>query len=222
MNAVLIPAGLPAYLAYASCHSVSNHPPMAARLFFRSRFLSALARCPGRLPRLDGEPPARRRGLRNGLRTALAGSSHRLAESSLRCSCMHELCYGLAVHLRQLPTPCRHGAVAFGHRPVILGLTGIFTPLCKRLHRRTNAGFSRQKSYSSPGENLSSSTLLSSHAFFLRPLEFGPCSRLVGVRPSFLPRLDRLHRLQPCNHWVFLLFRPVTFLFYVQKAVTTQ
>ena len=38
------------------------------------------------------------------------------------------LCYGLAVHLRQLPTPCRHGAVAFSHRPVNQRPDGDFHP----------------------------------------------------------------------------------------------
>src|SRR6266576_6788072 len=140
MNTGLTPTGLPAYLAYASCHSVSNHPPMVTWLFVRSLFLSAHVHCLAYLSRLAGNPPPRRLGLQNGLRTALAGSSHRLAESSLRCSFIHELCYGLAVHLRQLSTPCRHDAVAFGHRPVILDLTGTFTPLCKRPRRRTSAG----------------------------------------------------------------------------------
>src|SRR6266550_9176885 len=79
--------------------------------------------------RLAGNPPPRRLGLQNGLRTALAGSSHRLAESSLRCSFIHELCYGLAVHLRQLSTLCRHDAVAFGHRPVIRRPDGDFHPV---------------------------------------------------------------------------------------------
>src|SRR6266542_2094695 len=87
MNTGLTPAGLPAYFAYASCHSVSNHPPVMARLFFGSLVLSAHAHGsvgllhPGRSTSQSGK-----RGLRGGLRTALAGSSHRLAESSSRWS----------------------------------------------------------------------------------------------------------------------------------------
>ena len=128
MNTVLLPAGLPALLADASCHSGSNHPPTAKRPFFGSRFASARLCCPGRLPRQGGEPPRRRHGLRNGLRTALAGSSLRLAESSSRGSCSQAHGYGLAVPLRQPPTPGRHDAVAFGHRPVMPRPDGDFHP----------------------------------------------------------------------------------------------
>jgi hypothetical protein len=47
------------------------------------------------------------------LRTALAGSPDGMAESGLRCviSSMSHY-YGRVVHLRQLPTPCCHDAVA--------------------------------------------------------------------------------------------------------------
>src|SRR6266568_3601254 len=41
---------------------------------------------------------------------------------------MHQLCYGLAVHLRQLPTLCCHNAVAFGHRLVNRQPDGDFHP----------------------------------------------------------------------------------------------
>jgi len=83
MNTVLVPAGLPAYLAYASCHSVSNHPPVMPRLFARSLFSSARGHGPAGLLRLATVPfPSEKLGLRDGLRTGLAGSSHRLAESS--------------------------------------------------------------------------------------------------------------------------------------------
>src|SRR5438477_10164469 len=52
-----------------------------------------------------------------GLRTALAGSPVGVAESGLRCV-MFDMSryYGRVVHLRQLPTSCRHDAVAFGYR----------------------------------------------------------------------------------------------------------
>src|SRR5205823_1123740 len=54
-----------------------------------------------------------------GLRTALAGSPVGVAESGLRCV-MFDMSryYGRVVHLRQLPTSCRHDAVAFGYRRV--------------------------------------------------------------------------------------------------------
>ena len=122
MNAGLPPTGLPAYLAYASCHSVSNHPPVRARPCFRSLFPSARVHCPAGLLRQQrrGSSQYGKHGRRDGLRSALAGSSHRLAQSSSRCSSTMILGYGLAVHLWQLATPCRHDAVAFGHRPVIL------------------------------------------------------------------------------------------------------
>ena len=130
MNAVLSPTGLPAYLAYASCHSVSNHPPVRWRLFVGSLFLSARAPGPtGLLRQRRSSSRSGRLGLWGALRSALAGSSHRLAESSSRCFVnTRNLCYGLAVHLRQLPTPCRHDAVAFGHRPVNPRPDGDFHP----------------------------------------------------------------------------------------------
>ena len=83
----------------------------------RSRFLSAGGRKP--------ENPARRQrdtlphGSWPGLRTALAGSPVGAAESGSRCvMSVMSRCYGRVVHLRQLPTPCCHDAVAFGYRPV--------------------------------------------------------------------------------------------------------
>src|SRR5437867_3883167 len=85
----------------------------------RSRFCSARGRWP--------EDPALERGQREkfpwrswrGLRTALAGSPVGVAESGLRCV-MFDMSryYGRVVHLRQLPTSCRHDAVAFGYRRV--------------------------------------------------------------------------------------------------------
>ena len=130
MNAGLPPTGLPAYFAYTSCHSVSNHPTVMSRPFLRSLFPSARVHCPAGLLRQQrrGSSHYGKPGLRDGLRSAVAGSSHRLAESSSRCSSTMILCYGLAVHLRQLPTSCRHDAVAFGYRPVILRPDGDFHP----------------------------------------------------------------------------------------------
>ena len=124
------PTGLPAYFAYTSCHSVSNHPTVMSRPFFRSLFPSARVHCPAGLLRQQrrGSSHYGKHGLQDGLRSAVAGSSHRLAESSSRCSSTMILCYGLAVHLRQLSTPCCHDAVAFGYRPVILRPDGDFHP----------------------------------------------------------------------------------------------
>ena len=59
------------------------------------------------------------RGFGAGLRTAVAGSPVGLAESGSRCApCFMSPGYGPVVHLRQLPTPCCHDAVAFGYRRV--------------------------------------------------------------------------------------------------------
>src|SRR5258706_409224 len=58
MNTGLIPAGLPAYFAYASCHSVSIHPPMTPWLLLRSQFLSAHARSPAGLGPGYGSRPS--------------------------------------------------------------------------------------------------------------------------------------------------------------------
>ena len=108
----------------------------------RSRFSSARGRRPedpAPLMRAEGIFP---QGSCPGLRSALAGSPVGLAVSGLRCfmSCMM-LRYGRVVHLRQLPTPCCHDAVAFGHRRVNFRLTGTSTPPCGRLRRRTSAAF---------------------------------------------------------------------------------
>ena len=58
-------------------------------------------------------------GFGSGLRTAVAGSPVGMAESGSRCVMgFMSRCYGPVVHLRQLSTPCRHDAVAFGYRRV--------------------------------------------------------------------------------------------------------
>jgi hypothetical protein len=85
----------------------------------RSPFVSARGRRP-----MD---PASARRLKEsflpgswpGLRTALAGSPVGAAESGSLCviSCMSRR-YGRVVHFRQLSTPYRYGAVAFGFRRV--------------------------------------------------------------------------------------------------------
>ena len=69
------------------------------------------------------------RGSWPGLRTALAGSPVGVAESGSRCfTCFALHCYGPVVHLRQLPTPCCHDAVAFSHRRVNVPPGGDFHP----------------------------------------------------------------------------------------------
>ena len=108
---------------------------------FRSRFTSARDRQP-----LD---PASRGKQRDalpsrswpGLRTALAGSPVGVAESGLRCvRFILSPCYGRVVHLRQLPTPCCHDAVAFGYRRVNVPPDGDFHPVVwTPSHRRTSA-----------------------------------------------------------------------------------
>src|ERR1043166_3715669 len=116
MNTVLSPSGLPAYLAHASCHSVSNHPSGASRLFF-VHIPSARRCCPARLRLFKATLPS-------GTLGATGRTSHstrRLVPpiGRIEFTSLHdykEHCYGLAVHLRQLPTPSRHDAVAFGHR----------------------------------------------------------------------------------------------------------
>jgi hypothetical protein len=58
-------------------------------------------------------------GFGSGLRTALAGSPVGLAESGSLCAMfLMSRRYGPVVHLRLLPTPCRHDAVAFDCRRV--------------------------------------------------------------------------------------------------------
>lgn len=76
----------------------------------------------GHLP-ADPAPEAAQRdivppGSWQGLRTTLAGSPVGIAISGSRCSISHVTRYGRVVHLRQLPTPCCHDAVAFGCRRV--------------------------------------------------------------------------------------------------------
>ena len=63
----------------------------------------------------------------------VTGASHSARRLASRCSrigftlcCSH--CYGRVVHLRQLPTPCCHDAVAFGYRRVNVPPDGDFHP----------------------------------------------------------------------------------------------
>lgn len=126
MNSVLVPMGLPAYLAHTSNPSVPNHGICSCSLF-----LSARGRTPVNLLPLRGRRESFPLGSWRGLRSAIAGSPVGMAESDSRCAIfIMSLCYGRVVHLRQLPTPCCHDAVAFGFRQVNLCLTGTFTPLC--------------------------------------------------------------------------------------------
>src|SRR5213078_4831450 len=82
-----------------------------------------------------------------GLRTALAGSPVGVAESGLRCV-MFDMSryYGRVVHLRQLSTSCRHGAVAFGYRRVNVPPDGDLHPaVCtpSQAHERARLGRSQ-------------------------------------------------------------------------------
>lgn len=103
-------------------------PPPQPRHLRPSTFSSAGNRQPAD-PISGGRPRERfPRGSWLGLRTALAGSPVGVAESGSRCGFNTSHCYGPVVHLRQLPTPCCHDAVAFGHRRVNVPPDGDFHP----------------------------------------------------------------------------------------------
>jgi len=128
MNTVLNPSGSPC-LAHPCFPPFRPQPPHRPS---PGIYVHPVWVCPG--------PPARGPGLREeteggfprgswpGLRTALAGSPVGVAESGSRCSFDTSHCYGPVVHLRQLPTPCCHDAVAFGHRRVNEPPDGDFHP----------------------------------------------------------------------------------------------
>ena len=114
------PTGLPASLVHTSNRSVPNHPPPLSRHFsVRPPFSSARESCsfdpvPFRSQRVSFPP-----WFGAGLRSWLAGSPVGQAESGSLCVMfLMPRCYGPVVHLRQLPTPCCHNAVAFGYRRV--------------------------------------------------------------------------------------------------------
>ena len=98
------------------------HPIQAAA--FRPFTVSFCSRTagsagPGPAPEWRGVLPlSGKLGLRGGLRTGSQARPIVWPNRVHLASYLHDHCYGLAVHLRQLPTPCRHDAVAFGHRPV--------------------------------------------------------------------------------------------------------
>jgi hypothetical protein len=120
MNTGLSPNGSPCF-SRAHFHPFRPQPPCRPppNISVRSPFSSVREVAPlnpGALaPQRDFLPL----GSGTGLRTALAGSPVGLAESGSRCAISFmSPCYGPVVHLRQLPTPCRHDAVAFGYRRV--------------------------------------------------------------------------------------------------------
>ena len=89
------------------------------RICARSRFSSAGGRLPADPAPVRAQRDLLPQGSWQGLRTTLAGSPVGPAVSGSRCIMCHvTVCYGRVVHLRQLPTPCRHDAVAFGCRRV--------------------------------------------------------------------------------------------------------
>src|SRR5271157_4246712 len=99
------------------CLQPPRHPSHGIRA--RSRLLSARSRTPGDRTSLPRPKELLLPGSWRELRSALAGSLVGIAESSSLCvmSVMSRR-YGRVVHLRQLSTPCHHGAVAFGFRRV--------------------------------------------------------------------------------------------------------
>ena len=99
------------------CPQPPRHPSHG--ICVRSRFSSARGRTPEDLASCPRPKEVLLPGSWRELRTALAGSLVGRAESSSRCvTSFMSRRYGPVVHLRQLPTPCRHGAVAFGYRRV--------------------------------------------------------------------------------------------------------
>src|SRR4030095_10212169 len=128
MNTVLVPPGLPASLAHTSCPSVSNHPPATSWLLSRSPFCSVHGRCPVRLlPRAEH---LLRGGLGYVTDFAQRSQAHPAGWPNRVhfVSCGMKPRYGRTVHLRQLPTPCYHDAVAFGYRRVNAPPDGDFHP----------------------------------------------------------------------------------------------
>ncbi len=104
---------LPASRAWPSNHSVSKHPMLS-----HSRFITL---------------PISAAGLPYGsrLRQWLAGSPEHQAETSSST-------YGLAVHLRLLPTPPHDDAVTLDYGPENAYPKGTRTPITKHAHRRTS------------------------------------------------------------------------------------
>ena len=116
MNPVLSPTGLPACLVHTSNPSVPNHSTAPARHFGSFTLFSARVCQPADPVALQQQrecfPSRSWPGLRNSARR-LAGRCSRIGFTL----CLSR-CYGRVVHLRQLPTPCCHDAVAFGYRRV--------------------------------------------------------------------------------------------------------
>ncbi len=108
------------------CPQPPRHPSHG--IWTRSRFSSARDRMAAHLALGRGHREFFPPGWYHGLRTASAGSPVGAAESGSRCVISRARCYGRVVHLRQLPTPCCHDAVAVGYRRVNVSPDGDLHP----------------------------------------------------------------------------------------------
>jgi hypothetical protein len=129
MNTVLFPGRSPCLPRSRFLPFCLQPPTDGTAAFLSFTVLSAYGCCPVGLPALRAAPlwEARASGRTSHSARRLAPSFGRIEFTSLHDDTYIQ-CYGLAVHLRQLSTPCRHDAVAFGHRPVILRPDGDFHP----------------------------------------------------------------------------------------------
>jgi hypothetical protein len=120
------------YRVAPSDHSVSNHPlPSRCAVW---RFLTI--GLTGGLASSASRALAGRASF--GLRLWLAGSPRQQAESSLRRLTGVNLCYGLVVRLRLLPTPPHGDAVTVGYRGARRTPARTCTSLIQRTYRRTS------------------------------------------------------------------------------------
>ena len=120
MNALLVPAGLPAYCVHASNPSVPNHLATTATAFVLVHAFSLLVTADQWTePPLGGSRSSSFQGL--GLGFAQQSQARRSARPNrvhfVSCLARHVVTDGF-VHFRQLSTPCCHGAVAFSFRRV--------------------------------------------------------------------------------------------------------
>jgi hypothetical protein len=127
------------------CPQPPRHPSHG--ICVRSRFSSARGRTPEDLASCPRPKEVLLPGSWRELRTALAGSLVGRAESSSRCvTSFMSRRYGPVVHLRQLPTPCRHDAVAFGYRRVNVPPDRDFHPAVCAPSQAHECGASRRSS----------------------------------------------------------------------------
>jgi len=124
------PGGSPCFLR-SHFQPFCPQPPrrLSPSICSSSRFLSARDRRPVDQVSIRKPKDLLLRGSWRGLRSAVAGSPVGAAESGSLCvmSVMSRR-YGRVVHFRQLPTSCRHEAVAFGCRRVNFPPDGDFHP----------------------------------------------------------------------------------------------